>query len=151
MTSAFLLGPGQGQEITALGSTYRTKTDGTHVSGAYSLTEESFWAETTPLHTHVGAEEAFYVLAGEVEAWIDGAVHATGPGGFLVVPRGVPHGLRRLSADPVRMLTLISPPGFEKVFEVVAEHGEDELLADPERLVEIAAALGTEVLGDYPA
>lgn len=150
MTSAFLLGPGDGPEVTALGSTYVTKTDGTPVAGAYSLTEETFWAETTPLHTHVGAEEAFYVLAGEVEAWVDGSRSAAGPGSFLVVPRGVPHGLRRLSADPVRMLTLISPPGFEKVFEAVVEHGEDALLADPERLVELAARFGTEVVGDYP-
>ena len=150
MTSAFLVGPGDGPVVTALGSTYVTKTDGSHVAGAYSLTEESFWADTTPIHSHVGAEEAFYVLAGEVEAWVDGTTSNAGPGAFLVVPRGVPHGLRRLSSEPVRMLTLVSPPGFEEVFEAVAQHGEEALLADPERLVELAAAFGTEVLGDYP-
>ena len=48
------------------------------------------------------------------------------------------------------MLTVISPPGLEKVFEAVAEQGEDELLADPECLARLAAAFGTEVLGDYP-
>ena len=150
MTSAFLVPPGDGREVSALGSTYVTKTDGSHVSGAYSLTEESFWADTTPLHLHVGAEEAFYVLAGEVEAWIDGTATTATPGTFLVVPRGVPHGLRRLSADPVRMLTLISPPGFEKVFEAGVERGEDALLADPDELVGLAARHGTQVLGDYP-
>ena len=150
MTSAFLLGPGQGRELTSLGSTYMTKTDGSHVAGAYSLTEESFFADTTPLHTHVDAEEAFYVLAGEVEAWIDGATSSAGPGSFLVVPRGVAHGLRRLSDEPVRMLTLISPPGFEKVFEAVVEEGEATLLEDPERLVALAARFGTEIVGDYP-
>lgn len=150
MTTAFLARPGDGPEVTALGSTYVTKTDGTHVSGAYSLTEETFWADTTPLHSHVGAEEAFYVLAGDVEAWIDGVTHAAGPGAFLVVPRGVPHGLRRLSTEPVRMLTVISPPGFERFFDAVVGHGEEQLLADPERLVELAAMYGTEVLGDYP-
>jgi mannose-6-phosphate isomerase-like protein (cupin superfamily) len=150
MTSAFLLASGGGDEVTALGSTYLTKTDGSHVEGAYSLTEESFFADTTPLHTHPGAEEAFYVLDGEVEAWVDGATHTGGPGSFLVVPRGVPHGLRRLSDEPVRMLTLISPPGFEKVFAAVAEEGEDALLEDPERLVALAARFGTEIVGEYP-
>ena len=151
MTAAFLAGPGDGREITALGSTYVTKTDGTHVSGAYSLCEETFWADTTPLHSHVDAEEAFYVMAGDVEAWIDGVTHTAGPGAFLVVPRGVPHGLRRLSTAPVRMLTVISPPGFEKLFEAVVARGEERLLADPDQLVELAARYGTEVLGDYPA
>lgn len=150
MTSIFLLLPGAGREVTALGSTYVTKTDGTHVAGAYSLTEETFWADTTPLHTHVDAEEAFYVLDGEVEAWLDGATRVAGPGSFLVVPRGVPHGLRRVSTEPVRMLTLISPPGFEKLFDAVVADGEEELLANPERLVALAARFGTEVIGDYP-
>lgn len=120
------------------------------MAGAYSLTEETFWAETTPLHAHPGAEEAFYVLAGEVEAWIDGDRSTAGPGCFVVVPRGAPHGLRRISDDPVRMLTLISPPGFEKIFDAVAREGEEALLADPERLVDLAARHGTQVLGDYP-
>lgn len=150
MTAAFLAGPGDGPEVTALGSTYVTKTDGTHVASAYSLTEETFWAETTPLHSHVDAEEAFYVLTGSVEAWIDGAIDVAGPGAFLVVPRGVPHGLRRLSPDPVRMLTLISPPGLERLFAEVVAQGEEDLLAHPDRLVDLAARYGTEVLGDYP-
>lgn len=150
MTSAFLLGPAEGSRVTALGSTYVTKTDGAQVEGAYSLVEESFWGETTPLHTHVAAEEAFYVLSGEVESWVDGTVSTAGPGSFLVVPRGVPHGLRRLSSDPVRMLTLISPPGVEQLFAEVVARGEKRLLADPEALVELAARYGTEVLGDYP-
>lgn len=67
MSSIFLLSAGAGPVITALGSTYTTKTDGSEVVGAYSLTEEEFWAETTPLHRHEGAEEAFYVLDGVVE------------------------------------------------------------------------------------
>lgn len=64
MTSAFRLSPGEGRQVSALGSTYTTKTDGTHVVGAFSVTEETFWGDATPLHSHVGAEEAFYVLAG---------------------------------------------------------------------------------------
>lgn len=48
------------------------------------------------------------------------------------------------------MLTLISPPGFESLFDAVVAEGEDELLTDPERLAGLAAQHGTEVLGDYP-
>lgn len=150
MSSLYLLPESGGPEVTALGSTYLTKTDGTEVAGAYALLEEQFWAETTPLHRHVDAEESFYVLAGEVEVWVDGVTTLASSGDFLVVPRGVTHGLRRVSEEPVRMLTLVSPPGFEKVFEAVVEQGEESLLAEPHRLRELAARYGTEVLGDYP-
>lgn len=81
---------------------------------------------------------------------MDGETSRASRGGFIVVPRTVTHGLRRVSSRPVRMLTLISPPGFEALFAAVAEQGEQELLADPERLVQLAAEFGTEILGDYP-
>ena len=149
MSSVFLL-PRGGDEVTALGSTYHSKTDGAHVADAYSLMEEEFWAETTPLHAHPDAEESFYVLEGRVELWSDGITSEASSGAFIVVPRGTPHALRRLSADPVRILTIVSPPGFERIFAAVAAIGEEELIADPERLASLAAAYGTDVLGDYP-
>lgn len=149
MSSVFFLGSG-GEKVSALGSTYHMKTDGTQVAMAYSAMEEEFWGETTPLHTHPRAEETFYVLAGQVEVWADGTAFSASAGAFIVVPRGTAHGLRRLSDEPVRMLTLISPPGFEKIFADVARIGEEELLADPDRLLALAERYGTDILGDYP-
>lgn len=150
MTALFLRGPG-GPALTALGSTYVTMTDGSDVRGAFSLMEETFWADATPLHSHAGAEESFYVLAGEVELWADDSTSSAGAGTFITVPRGVVHGLRRISDEPVRMLTIISPPGFERIFAEVVRRGEDELLAHPDELVELAERLGTTIVGDYPA
>ena len=145
-----VLGPGEGARLTALGSTYTTKADGGATKGAYWLVEEEFWGETTPLHTHTSAEEAFYVLSGEVAVWLDGAESVARPGAFLLVPRGAAHGLRRVSDEAVRMVTIVSPSGLEGFFEAVVEQGEEALLDDPERLVALAAAFGTEILGDYP-
>ncbi|WP_051515522.1 cupin domain-containing protein [Candidatus Blastococcus massiliensis] len=141
------LGAGEGARLTALGSTYTTKAE----TGTYWLVEEEFWGETTPLHAHTSAEESFYVLHGRVAVWLDGEETEAGPGTFLQVPRGRPHALRRLDDDPVRMLTLVSPPGMELFFQAVAAEGEEELLADPERLMALAARHGTTILGDYPA
>ena len=73
------------------------------------------------------------------------------PGAFLLVPRGAVHGLRRLSDETVRMVTVVSPAGMERFFEAVVQHGEEELLADPERLVALAEEHGTRMVGDYPS
>lgn len=146
-----ILGPGEGARMTALGSTYTTKAGDGSTRGAYWLVEEEFWGATTPLHTHTAADEAFYVLSGRVAVWLDGRETDAEPGTFLLVRRGRPHALRRLTDEPVRMLTLVSPAGMEQFFQAVADAGEEELLADPERLVELAAEHGTEILGDHPA
>jgi mannose-6-phosphate isomerase-like protein (cupin superfamily) len=82
--------------------------------------------------------------------WLDGAETIAGPGAFLLVPRGTPHGLRRLSEEAVRMVPLVSPAGMERFFDAVVQQGEEELLVDPERLVALAAEHGTEIVGDYP-
>jgi mannose-6-phosphate isomerase-like protein (cupin superfamily) len=100
--------PGAGATVTALGSTYTTKTDGDTTKGAYSLVEEDFWGDPTPLHRHLAAEEAFYVLSGHLAIWDDGADTVVDPGAYVVPSR------RRASGalnghEPVRMLTLISP------------------------------------------
>jgi mannose-6-phosphate isomerase-like protein (cupin superfamily) len=120
------------------------------VAAAYSLVEEEFWGETTPVHAHPGAEEAFYLIEGQVELWADGRTTQATSGALIAVPWGVPHGLRRLSDEPVRMLTIVSPPGVERLFAAVAAIGEEKLLADPERLAALATEYGTEILGDYP-
>jgi mannose-6-phosphate isomerase-like protein (cupin superfamily) len=142
--------PGHGRRVTALGSTYTTKAEGNLTNGAYGLVEEEFWGDTTPLHSHRDCEEAFYVLAGEVAVWLRDEEVVAQPGTFLVVPRGTPHALRRLGETTVRMLTLTSPPGLERFFDEVAAQGEEELLADAERLAVLAARFGIEILGDYP-
>lgn len=145
----FHVRPREGEVVTALGSTYTTKSDGGAVSGAYSLVEERFWGDPTPLHRHVDSEEAFYVLEGRVALWVDGDEVIAEPGAFVVVPRGAAHAARRVDGE-VRMLTLFSPPGVQGFFSAVVEEGEVALLQDPERLIELAAAYRTEVLGDHP-
>ncbi len=136
--------------MTALGSNYTTKADAEATKGAYVLVEEEFWGAPTPLHSHTDSEEAFYVLSVQVAAWVGAGETLATRGSFLLVPRGTPHALRRLTEEPVRLLTLVSPPGFERFFEDVVLAGEEALLSQPDRLAELAAASGTEVLGDYP-
>jgi len=145
-----LVGPGQGATISALGSTYTTKTDGQATGGAYSLVEEELWGDPTPLHLRTREEEAFYVLSGRLAVWAEGTETIAEPGTFLLVPRGVAHAARRVGDKPARMLTLISPAGLHAFFETVVREGEERLLADPERLMALTAEFGSEILSDYP-
>ena len=132
-----LVGPGEGSTI------------GVGFDVHDSLVEEKLWGDPTPLHLHT-REEAFCVLSGRLAVWVDGTEQVIEPGAFFLVPRGVPHAARRVTDEPVRMLTLVSPSGLQRFFESVVREGEEELLAHPERLAALAAEFGSEILGDYP-
>ncbi len=91
--------------------------------GAYSLVE---WVSApgvpgTPLHIHRVTDEAFYVLDGTFgfqvgDRTVDGAT-----GAFFYVPKGLEHAFWNEDSTPARMLITMSPPGFERYFEELAE------------------------------
>jgi quercetin dioxygenase-like cupin family protein len=56
-------------------------------------------------HTHEGEDDAFYILAGEEVT--------AGPGTFVLAPPGARHGFRNDTSEPVRMLNLHAPAGFD--------------------------------------
>jgi mannose-6-phosphate isomerase-like protein (cupin superfamily) len=125
-------------EVTALGSTYRYLVSGADTGGRYSLAEETFWGDAPPLHVHEREEESFYVLEGAGVVQVGDERRAVAPGSFVVVPRGVPHTLYRHGEEPLKMLTLLSPAGFEQFFlEVARTPGGEEALTD-EELVALA-------------
>lgn len=56
-----------------------------------------------PLHAH-SSRETFYVLAGELEGWLDGEWRRIGPSRFFDIPTWSRHALRNRSDQPVEAL-----------------------------------------------
>jgi len=67
-------------------------------------------------HVHGDEDDAFYILEGEMTFFFgdedDEAVAP--PGTFVLVPPGVRHGFRNPGPDPVRMLNVHAPAGFDR-------------------------------------
>ena len=68
------------------------------------------------LEEHVHAEEdyAFYILEGELTFTFGGEQAPAPPGTFVLVPPGVEHGFRNDGTEPVRMLNIHAPAGFDR-------------------------------------
>lgn len=73
-----------------------------------------------PRHIHHDADESFYILSGEVEFWVAGKTIFAQAGEMLTVPRGTEHCFRIIGDAPARMLTIMTPGGFESFFVDVA-------------------------------
>jgi mannose-6-phosphate isomerase-like protein (cupin superfamily) len=65
-------------------------------------------------HVHGDEDDAFYILEGELE-FSFGDERVPAPlGTFVLVPPGVEHGFRNPHDEPVRMLNIHAPAGFDR-------------------------------------
>jgi uncharacterized cupin superfamily protein len=113
--------------------------------GAYAVRENSVPAGFggVPFHLHREAEEAFYVLEGELTVFTEGRTLAAPAGSFVLIPRGTAHSLANRAAVPARWLTLISPAWVSGWI-----HAES---ADPDDREAIYLRYGLEIVGPPPA
>jgi mannose-6-phosphate isomerase-like protein (cupin superfamily) len=65
-------------------------------------------------HVHSDEDDAFLILEGALTFELaDGPVEA-GAGTFVLVPPGVEHGFANRGSEPVRMLNIHAPAGFDR-------------------------------------
>ena len=149
LTSPFVLRPGQGRSIDLGSFEMSVKATGDETGGTFAMLEA---AEPPgfgpPLHIHHDAAEAFYVLEGEYQIFIDEHAYACPAGSFIFIPAGIRHGFR-VGTAPSRKLNLYTPAAMIGYFDQLsaAIKGGD---ADPDRLDEIARRNGMEVTGPVP-
>jgi mannose-6-phosphate isomerase-like protein (cupin superfamily) len=145
----FVLRPGEGRSIDLGNFAMSLKAADSETGGAFALLEA---AEPPnfgpPLHIHTNAAEAFYVLEGEYQIFIDDQVHACPAGSFIFIPAGTRHGFR-VGDVPSRKLNLYSPAAMVGYFDELSEalHAGN---ADPTALDVIARQHGMEVIGPVP-
>ncbi|MFG1709891.1 cupin domain-containing protein [Nonomuraea sp. M3C6] len=60
-------------------------------------------------HLHNGHEEAWFVLDGEIEFTSGTRVTRVGPGGWVLVPIGVPHTFSNAGGVPARFIAVMTP------------------------------------------
>jgi hypothetical protein len=61
-------------------------------------------------------DETFYVLEGTLELSMAGKTHRLPAGSYVHIPRNTPHAQGSADDKPVRVLTKLSPGGFESFF-----------------------------------
>jgi quercetin dioxygenase-like cupin family protein len=88
----------------------------------------------TPYHLHHTEDEAFYVLDGEFTFFCDGKKMVVGSGGYIFLPRGVPHGLRCSSEKDSHVLIQVIPGadvGFVGMMLEMAVPATERVLREP--------------------
>src|ERR1700761_5370197 len=127
--------------------------------GAYSLIHlPAALGVASPYHLLHAEDEAFYVLDGEFTFFCNGTKTVLGPGGYIFLPRGVPHGLRCSSEKESRMLIHVVPGadvGFVGMMLEMAVPARERVLREPEtpdlqRLKALCEKNKIDILGPLP-
>lgn len=106
----------------------------------------------TVLHVHHTADEAFYVLAGQMRGVCGEREWQATTGGFVWLPRGVPDGYAVDGDEPLRTLAITLPAGFDRFVVEAGEPALERKLPPPapldiEKLNAAGAKYGIETLG----
>jgi mannose-6-phosphate isomerase-like protein (cupin superfamily) len=84
---------------------------------AFLLTEcRSLPGAGAPPNLHPQDGEGFYILEGEYEFMVDGAVRVVGPGTYVAIPAGAPHAFRNTGTAEARMLIVNAPGVLHEAF-----------------------------------
>ncbi|MDP9094571.1 MAG: cupin domain-containing protein [Actinomycetota bacterium] len=71
-----------------------------------------------PAHHHNSYDEAFYVLAGEMEFCVNGQTATVTAGSMAFIPKGATHAFRNRSTEPARMLVITTPEAIELIMRM---------------------------------
>lgn len=129
-----LTGPGV---LEWLGVRYRTILPAAETGGAMSIVDSLSPAGSgPPRHVHEREDEAFVLMTGECEFWLEGRTFRRKAGESAFVPRGREHTFRVVGAEPCRHLIVLTPGGFEGFFAEMARGG----FRIPEDIEQVGAA-----------
>lgn len=134
-------------QVEWLGTRYRTllsaSQTGAHLSIFESLDQPGYGP---PRHLHKAEDETFYILAGEVEFWQEGRTSHHGPGEVVFIERGREHTFRIIGEMPARMVTVMTPGGFDGFFAEMAD-GQYRIPQDMAQIAAIGAKYNLEFTG----
>ena len=106
---------------------------GIDTGGAYCLLEVSLApGMAVPRHTHTREDEAYFILAGELEVIAGDKTFVLRPGDTLLAPRDIPHQLRNSGNVTNHYLLVFSPSGFEEFIMATAVPAPDNAVAPTE-------------------
>ena len=146
-----VLGPDDGELLGADGMFDRFMIGPGDSDGRFALVEHRIPAKAlaAPLHRHTREDEFSFVLEGRLGARLGERELEAGPGELVFKPREQWHTFWNAGDQPLRMLELISPAGFEQLFRDLDAQGGD---LSPEVIAPLAERyeLGIDFEGTMP-
>jgi len=150
------VGAADGDAYWFLGTLMIIKATGEDTGGAFSLFEQlAPPGFGPPLHIHHREDEPFWVLEGRVRFRCGDREFVMEGGGYVFLPKGIPHAFRIEGSTPARLMQMTLPPGFERIVQDIGVPAPARTLPPPgalapdliERLVALGPKYHISVVG----
>jgi mannose-6-phosphate isomerase-like protein (cupin superfamily) len=111
-------GSSEGVRYEARGSVMWFKATASSTEDRFSLMERTLppGGRMPPAHSHIGNDEAYFVLEGTVEFHVADEIFEDKAGAFVLVSAGETHTFGNTSDEPARLLVLHAP-ALDQYFE----------------------------------
>ena len=107
--------PGEGARLRVVGDVIRVLATAGQTAGGYEIFEmEGPEGSGPPPHAHPWAE-AYVVIDGEADVWIERRRFAAASGSFFHIPAGTTHGYR-ITSPKAKFVVITSPAGASGFF-----------------------------------
>jgi len=134
---------GAGRLLNLGGMGVHFKISGEQTGGAFAIVEHPIAPHViVEPHLHQNEDELSYVLEGTIWARVGQREVEALPGSYVWKPRGVMHSFWNPGSNPARVLEVISPAGFERLFEDFAALLESTPDPGEEAVVELCGRYG---------
>ncbi len=119
----WVIGPDEGATVLEGGFGVVLKLAAAETGDSFAVVEHPLAPGVlgSPPHTHTNEDEYSFVVEGTVGVMVGEEVYEAGPGSYVIKPRDVPHAFWNAGPEAARIVEIISPAGFERYFEELAE------------------------------
>jgi quercetin dioxygenase-like cupin family protein len=126
-----VFGPGEGEHLTwggpaAASVTIMIDPTNSGPTGLCVLSQSLEPGSSVPPHYHAKAEQVLFIVSGHGEISIAGHQVTAQPGATVHVPKGVVHAITNTGHEPLRILEVTSPPGFQEIFRKMHQLGQPD-------------------------
>jgi len=148
MTTALLMGRGEGRRIKIPGAEITVKISSRDTGGAFAVLEgRTPPSQGPPLHLHREQDEWWYIVEGEFRFEVDGQAIYACAGDTVFAARGTKHTFQNIGIEPGRMLTTVVPGGLDLFFEELEMVAARGTVPDPTKLAPLCEKYAFEMLG----
>jgi quercetin dioxygenase-like cupin family protein len=146
LAKPLVLADGEGRVLNVFGVRVEVLLTGQETGGAYSAYQVITQPGQGPVvHLHSRDDEAFYVIRGEFEVLIGDETKTVREGGFVFLPRRLPHAFRNIGDGEGRLMGIATPAGHDEFFADVDALGE-RAFTDMNAALEVCRKHGIEIV-----